>query len=291
MAVRGWRLAVQRLAAEPLVWFVVLGALVFVANYVINTQATWQKEHIEVSAQTRQRLLQQAQQQWGQAPSERQVDTLVEAFVREEVLVREARAQGLDRDDAIVRRRLAQVMEFLAHDDVVSPTEAEQRDYLASHPERYQLPVRWDIEQVYVRPLAEPQATMDRALQLRGALLADPARAGDPFMLGRHLTAQTADGLAREFGESFAQAVSAQAVGEWSAPLASVYGLHLVRVRSRQAGGVAPWEQVRERVAADMVDARVGEARDAAYARLRARYTVLVAPETAQDRPIVGAGS
>lgn len=276
MATQAGRARVQRWGREPLVLFLLFGALIFVAEYAISVRAIGQKSTISVGADTLLRLQAQARQQWGQPPTQRQLDDLVEAYVREEVLVREARAQGLDQEDAIVRRRLAQKMEFLAHGEVQAPTEAEQRAYLAAHPERYYQSPRLSLDQVYVRPLATPQATQERVRRVRDALLAGAPEAGDPFMLGRTLAAQTPEQLARDFGESFSQAVQALSPGAWSPPVASAHGWHLVRVLAREPGGVAPWEQVRARVAADLGDARVAAARDDAYARLRVRYTVVI---------------
>ncbi|MDT8989909.1 peptidyl-prolyl cis-trans isomerase [Curvibacter sp. APW13] len=282
---------VRRWGREPLVLFLLLGALIFVADYAISMRASGQKSTISVDADTLQRLRAQALQQWGRPPTQRQLDDLVEAHVREEVLVREARTQGLDQEDAIVRRRLAQKMEFLAHGEVQAPTEAEQRAYLAAHPERYQLAPRLRLEQVYVRPQATTQATQARLRRVRDALLAGAAEPGDRFMLGRMLPAQTPEQLVRDFGEPFAQAVQTLSPGAWSAPLASPYGWHLVRVLERVPGRVAPWEQVRDRVAADLGEARVAAARDDAYARLRARYTVVRADAQPQAVPGQALGS
>jgi hypothetical protein len=75
----------------------------------------------------------------GHAPSAKELDQAVEAYVREEVLNREARALGFDRDDSIVRRRLAQRMDFIATADVEgrTPTDEELRAFLQKNPAQF----------------------------------------------------------------------------------------------------------------------------------------------------------
>ena len=109
---------VHWLAAEPLLHFLLLGALIFLAYSVSHPQRAGDDRRIEVTAADTARLRALAVQQWGQPPDAQQMRDLVQSFIREEVLVREAVATGLDRDDIIVRRRLAQKMEFLAHEEV-----------------------------------------------------------------------------------------------------------------------------------------------------------------------------
>jgi hypothetical protein len=75
------------------------------------------------------RLVTLFQSQWRREPTAQELDALVDDEVREEILYREALALGLDRNDEIVRRRMAQKMQFLAEDVAAArePTEAELR--------------------------------------------------------------------------------------------------------------------------------------------------------------------
>jgi peptidyl-prolyl cis-trans isomerase C len=242
------------LAGEPFVHFLALGALIFIAFYAMNTRATGQNDHIEVGANDVTRLRALAVQQWGREPDARQMDDLVQSFVREEVLVREALASGMDRDDVIVRRRLAQKMEFLAHDDVRSPDETEQRAYQAAHPERYQQDALVNLEHLFFSTANRGAAAMGDAQQALAALERQETPHGDNFMLGRTLSQQTGADLARDFGTRFATAVMALPTGAWSLPLESSHGLHVVRVTRHQDPMPAPFAMVQAKVAADMVN-------------------------------------
>jgi parvulin-like peptidyl-prolyl isomerase len=201
---------------------------------------------------------------------------LVQSQVREEVLYREALASGLDRDDIIVRRRLAQKMEFLAHADVSTPTDAELRQYHAAHAAQYRQAAQVDFEHVYFRTDRSGTPAAQAARQAREALAQGAPVVADNFMLGNTLKAQDRDTLVRDFGSAFADAVLQAPEKAWSEPLASAQGLHLVRVLRHVPAATLPLQAIRDRVTADMVNARVAAARDGAYQRLLARYTVVL---------------
>src|SRR6186713_3537576 len=123
----------KKLLKEPLLHFLILGGLIFALNTWRDAArpAKIESTHIEVTAAVIERLRAGYERQFGQAPDAKELHGLVTAHIREEVLCREALALGLDRDDTIVRRRLAQKMEFLTGDlaTPVEPSEASVREF------------------------------------------------------------------------------------------------------------------------------------------------------------------
>ena len=124
--------------------FLALGAAIFALNaWREKTRPTEASTaRIEVTAAVIERLRAGFERQFGQAPDAEELRGLVTAHIREEVLCREALALGLDRDDTIVRRRLAQKMEFLT-DDIASaaePDEAAVREFFEKNAARYAKP-------------------------------------------------------------------------------------------------------------------------------------------------------
>ena len=75
------------------------------------------------------------QSQWRRPPTPNELGRLVDNRVQEEILYREALAMGLDKDDTIVRRRMAQKMEFLAEDVSAAhePTTEELKAWFAKN--------------------------------------------------------------------------------------------------------------------------------------------------------------
>ena len=254
--------------------FVTLGALIFAIHAVLVPRGA--ERRIDVSAADIERLREIAVKQWGREPGPEQMDALIHSFVREEVLYREGLASGLDRDDVIVRRRLAQKMEFLAQEDVRAPTDGELQVWFQAHARDYAQPETMRLEQVYFSRRTRGIAAEADAARGLAALRAGTSVRGDDFMRGAELGGQTRDTLAREFGDTFAEAVWTLPTGAWSGPIASAFGVHLVRVTGRSAARTAHLDEVRDRARADALNQRVLEAREQAYARARQRYTVRV---------------
>jgi peptidyl-prolyl cis-trans isomerase C len=143
----------KKLLKEPILHFLALGAVIFALN-------AWRERarpmgasaaRIEATAAVIDRLRAGYERQFGQAPDADEMRGLVTAHIREEVLCREALALGLDRDDTIVRRRLAQKMEFLTDDIATAavPEDAVVREFFEKNAERYAKPGRVTFRHVY----------------------------------------------------------------------------------------------------------------------------------------------
>ncbi|MBF7731386.1 peptidyl-prolyl cis-trans isomerase [Pseudomonas sp. N040] len=261
----------RRLLGEPFLQFIVLGALIFVVNARFGVEAA--ATRIDIDAQDWQRLAAMAQKQWGKPATAEELQDLVQQQIREEVLYREALASGLQTDDVIVRRRLVQKMEFLAQSDVPLPTEDEVLAFYKAHPERFGAPAELSFRQLYFK---DPAAAEQALAQLR----ADPQASvsGERLMLPEHFVAQSQAMAAREFGAAFAAQLFELPVGQWSAPLRSPFGVHLVRVERHEPAQLLEYATIRDKVAAELTAQRQQEARDAAYAALRSRYQIHIEP-------------
>ncbi len=269
------------LAREPLVHFLALGAVIFAVHALLNPAAVSDERRIVVGASDVARLRDLAVQQWGRTPDARQMEDLIGAYVREEVLYRAALAKGLDRDDVIVRRRLAQKMEFLAHEAVRAPDEGELRAYFAEHAARFARPATVDFEQRYFNPERRGAAASADAEAALARLRQGQRAESDNSMLAQRLSAQERATIVRDFGDAVADAVFSLPVGSWSGPTRSNFGVYLLRVVARQPAAAAPFAAVRERVASELLNARVAAARDAAYAKLLAEYSVVLPTQQA----------
>jgi hypothetical protein len=274
----------KALLREPLVHFLLLGALLFAVDAWLRPSSSSAPAEIVVSEARVRALAQNFARTWQRPPTREELDGLIEGFVREEVMLREALALGLDRDDAIVRKRMQQKVEFIAEGaiDAVPPTDAELAAYLQQHPERFRALPSYTFAQVYLDPTRRGAALQAGAATLR-VRLARTRSAAEAAALGdRLLLLEPAydgvphDEVAKLFGDAFAQALAQQPVGEWVGPLASGYGVHLVRVDRRDGGGVPSLDAVRPLVEREFTNARRKQAMQEFYDKLRAKYTVTV---------------
>jgi hypothetical protein len=172
-------------------------------------------------------------------------------------LVREALALGMDRSDVVIERRLAERMAAQLRASALRepPSDAALRQWYEQNGGRWRQPPAVSFSHAFVSRERHGASAEARARDLLEALRtdriepADAPRRGDPFLLGAHVPLRSAPDLAHQFGRAFADAVTALAPGQWSGPIASSYGFHLVWVREQRAEAQRPFEQVRAQVA------------------------------------------
>lgn len=272
-----------RVLREPLLWFVLAGAALFVVYRVMNPDAFARPDRNRIVIT--QDDLTQMSVQWraqGLPPlSATQWKSLIDARVREEVLFREAVALGLDRDDTIVKRRMVQKMDFLAQDLAAArtPTSTELREWFKTHPERFTLPPRVSFRHVYFSFDKRGAKARDAAAAGLKQLAVNPLAApslGDPFMFQDHYADRTPDQIAKEFGPAFAQALFKLAPGTWQGPVESGYGWHAIVVTEATPARVPPFEEVEPEVKSDWVVEQGELARQRVYEAMRARYEVVL---------------
>ena len=277
---------------EPLIHFLLLGAALFLLDaWLRPAAAPAASTEIVVSGARIRNLAQNFARTWQRPPTREELDGLVESYVREEVMVREALALGLDRDDTIIRRRLQQKVEFVSEEAVAlaRPTDEELNAYLKANADAFRAESRATFDQVFLDPnkrkttLSADAKRLLEALNRAGAA-ADPAQSGDRLQLidPRYENAPQAE-LARLFGNEFAEALVKQPIGKWVGPIPSGYGVHLVRVETLIPGGTPMLDDVRPLVEREWANAKRQEIATAFYAKLRAKYAIKVQmPEAAK---------
>src|SRR4051794_27296445 len=181
---------------------------------------------------------------WRRLPDARELQGLIDDYIRDEVFYREGRAAGLDRDDVVIRRRVRQKMEFLAEDmSAVEPSDEQLAAHLASNPEKFRAEDRLTFRHVFLSATRRGNALESDARQIadtlaRASTTVDTAAFGDPFLLGEEFHAMLQGDVARTFGEGFARQVSTMERGRWQGPIPSSFGAHFVIVDERLRGGL-----------------------------------------------------
>ena len=262
---------------EPLSYFLMAGAALFALAEVAGDD---DGRRIVISAAERGRLADQWQAQMGRPPTATELEALIEQWIREEIYYREAIAMGLDENDVIIRRRLAQKLTFLTEDlaTAEAPNEAALADYHQRHREHYLEPARWSFEHRYFSSERRERADADAGEALARLQAGEGGGAvaqGDPFMLQRSYAERSQREIAEAFGREFAAAIVDLPVGTWQGPVPSAYGWHVVKVEGRHSPRALPFAEVAERVAADLRQDQRRDANEAFYASLRGRYEIV----------------
>jgi hypothetical protein len=208
----------------------------------------------------------------------------------EQLYVR-ARALGLDRTDLVVRRILVQKMRLLAaRTDEHVPADDDLATFYAAHRDEYRTPDRLTFWHVFVSADAhgaaldrDAQALLER-LRRAGRPAADARAAGDPFAVPAHVVGQSTAQIAKVFGADFARAVAGVAEDAWTGPVASPFGVHLVWVERRDAGGPPSFAAVRGRVLERWRDAERARRLVTLLDELKRRYPLEVDSTVWRDR-------
>lgn len=276
----------KQLLKEPLVHFLFLGAGLFALFGLTNDTVTESDNEIVVTQADIDRLVASWQRSWNRLPSPTEVQQLIASYVEEEVLYREALAMGLEKDDPVVRRRMAQKLKFLFEDIATpaEPTDEQLRAYLDRHPDKFRLPARLTFSHIFLSVDQRGDQAYAEAEQLLQRLestpdLVDLAQAGDSFMLDSHYADAGDFEISRVFGEAFTRQIMTLAPGPWHGPVESGYGLHLVQVQERVDAALPPLADIRDRVKTEYLADQRQEANEKFYEGLRQRYQVIVQQE------------
>ena len=275
---------------EPLLHFLLIGAAIFVLFYQVAEPETVADNRIVISEGDIDRMITLFERKTQRLPTQQELKGLVDAEIREQILYREALAMGLDEDDTIVRRRMAQKVEFMFNDiiDTADLSDAELQASLDDNPEQFREPARTSFVHVYLNSDRRGDSIETDAGQLLAALNQtgdplNPAHAGDPFMLGYAFENQSEHQVARMFGQDFAESLATLTPGSWQGPVTSGYGLHLVYINDRSESWLPPLDEIRDSVLHELMAVQRQQANKAFYQSLRDRYQVIVEQPSPQQ--------
>jgi hypothetical protein len=274
----------KRLLREPFLHFVLLGVLVFAVDAFIRARTAQVGGGEIVVTQGRiENLAALFARTWQRPPTAAELRGLVDEYVLEEALFREGVALGVDQGDAVIRRRVRQKMDFFVDDLVDSgeTPEAELQIWLAEHPDAYAQPARFTFRQVYLNPDRRGDAVRSDAERLLEVLLStddtsDARELGDGSLLQHAYADYRADTVESSFGQAFAAALAALPLSEWSGPVTSAFGLHLVIIDASTPGRLPALAEVRDEVERDWGFAQREEASKLFHEQIVSRYDVTI---------------
>jgi hypothetical protein len=278
----------RRISREPLVHFLLLGMALFaVYGYLHRGRGGVESSRqIALTLDDLRQLDMYFESQWQRPPTAGEFNSLIEDKIQEEILYREGLAMGLDKDDTIVRRRMAQKVQFLAEDVAAArePTTAELKAwyYSGKNSEKFALPGRITFKHVYFSPDSRGPRAHDDAADALAKRAGEPEDSkaaplhGDRFMFQDYYADRSSEQLAKDFGPRFAQAILRVKPGSWQGPIESGYGWHLVYVESITPGRIPAFEEAESDVKTAWLADQKTQAWHKAYQDMRGRYTVLL---------------
>jgi hypothetical protein len=280
---------VSALLKEPLLHFLLAGAVLFGGYTLVNRAAekpTANKAtQIQVSVGDVQWLAENWTTQWQRRPTRDELRGLISDYLNEQLLAREARVLGLEDNDVIIRRRLAQKLTFLLDDTMrrADPTEDELRQFYEVNARRFRTDARISFTQVFFNPALRADARSDASEALKLLLVSGdaplPTQLGDRLLIESEFRDETEPAVSNAFGSDFAQAVFVLKRATWSGPIESAYGVHLVRISALQEGRSPSLSDVRARVVEEWKREQEQVAKERYLQDLRKKYEIVADDE------------
>jgi len=267
----------MRILKEPLFHFFLIGAAIFVWFHIVapQTETVENLQVITIDEDDVARLADQFEARWKRRPNDAELEALVKASIREEVLVREARKLGLDRGDTVIRSRLSQKMDFLTEAIATSvvPEDAELEAFLNQNPARYATPDRVAFSQIFLGE--EPsEAQIEAALTtLRAGQGVNVTGASTLLPASMPLTASRV--IDSVFGTGFSEGLVEVETGPWIGPVQSGYGVHLVQVLDLEPSRMPPLSEIHSDVLRDWRRAASEDLAQAQYDSLVQNYEIV----------------
>ena len=284
----------RRWLHEPLLHVLLIGFALFAAYYALNPDAGQRQDsnRIVITADDLAQIQLAWMAQWQRPPTPEEMRNLIDGKIREEVLSRQAIALGLDKEDTIVKRRLAQKMEFVMEDASAlrEPASDELRRWFVQNAQRFATPSLVTFRHLYFSPDLRGAHARDDAIEALRKLAGKPEETpeldglSDRFMFQDFYAEGSPDQVANIFGTSFAQALPGLEPGKWQGPIESGLGWHLVWVESNIPGRVPAFEEIEARVKSEWNDEQRAEGKRKMFDHMRSRYQIVL-PEAAPAMP------
>jgi hypothetical protein len=272
----------KRLLKEPLIHFMIFALVIFGAYALMSPQHENAPGQIFVTAGKIDQIASIFVKTWQRQPTVVELKGLIDDYVKEEIYYREAKELGLDTDDTVIRRRLRLKMEFL-HDvevDTLTPTDAELGAYLKAHPADFEIEPMLAFQQVFFNPKRHGDMIKKDVAVILESLMTDPATnaatLGDTSLLPSELPLTSKASINQTFGAEFSDTLAKATPGQWTGPIKSGFGVHIVRVTKRQASRIPALGEVRDVVEREWRNEKRKELEDQRFNTLLKRYEVTI---------------
>lgn len=267
---------------EPLVHFLIGGLLIYALFAWRGEPVDPASRSLEISREDQAQLSLAFEKTMGRPPTDAELDRQVERFVREEVLYREALRLGLDANDGVVRRRMAQKMDLIAaaQAEAAVPSDQTLEDWYDAHPERFTDDAKYSFDQIFKTDRKSAERLVE---QLNASDASDDfAAQSDPISLPKSVKNLSRKEVLDRFGEQFLSKVDQISPKlAWKGPIQSGLGFHLVRLTALEISEPAPFDELgtaeKLKVENDWRTSTIADRKSRGYTILRDAYEIEIA--------------
>jgi hypothetical protein len=263
----------KRILKEPFIHFLLIGGLLFLLYGMLNTERD--ESEIVIDENLVNELVAKWELQRNRQPTLEELENLIDEYIQQEVLYKEALVMKLDHNDEIVKRRLAQKMEFISDGltESLQPTKEMLMAYYEKNKSNYKKDPSYTFRQVYFSADERNNALADATNAL---VSKSPKTLGDELLLPGEYTHASSYQIANDLGSAFAQRLDSLEVGQWTGPITSSYGVHIVFIKEKKGGGYYTFEEVGEKVTVDYNFDASNDFKEELITSLLKNYTVVI---------------
>lgn len=273
-----------RMIREPLLQFLLIGTGIYAMYFLYGEPPLEEQDRtIVITKDYVNSLTQSFAKRWNRPPTAEELQGLIGEYIRESLLYREALAMGLDKEDHIIRRRLAQKLEFLTNDLVklTPPDDTILQQHLDDNLEKFRDSDLLTFTQIYIDPDKRGDSALAYAetllgqLQIAGQPTDKTLEMGDRFMLQSVFNNAPYREIQRQMGQEFTDSAMQLKPGQWHGPVLSGYGIHLVYVSDHISAAEPQLDDVRDKVLTEYLHAQTQKFNAEYLNALRTRYTII----------------
>jgi hypothetical protein len=268
----------NKLLREPLLHFILIGLGLFLLYGWVSDESKSQ-DTIYFDDYDMNNIIASWEMQWKRLPTDEELKSLVEQNIRQEIFYQEALKMNLDHNDEIIKRRLAQKMNFLSNDlaTLKEPSEEELKEYYAENKEAYLLPPVYSFYQISFRSdgRTNPRDDAEQLLKRIGERAPGSLKEeGDALPFPYFFEMTDGDELGRQLGMKFSKSIETLEISKWAGPIRSGFGWHLVYVSTKTPARAPRFESIRKELKRDLEYEKQRKVNDQVYRELKNKYEI-----------------
>jgi len=255
--------------------FLILGILIYLIDILVNDNEN--SKDIFISDQEINSLLKAWESQVGRPPNNDEVISIINDYIQEEILYREALNLGLERDDRIIKRRLAQKITFLKQETFIEkPSLDEIIDFYEANKNIYYINPTYSFTHYFFSNEKNSKVRADKFfIELNNNNILSKS---DPFLLGKNFAYKSTNEIDRDFGMNFSKNFTNLQLNKWHSPMQSSFGYHIIKIVDKKDGYLPKIDEIFLKVELDYSNKRKEELLEKYISDIKSEYNIIINP-------------
>ncbi len=264
---------------EPLLHFLLLGALVYGYFLLVSAQQESAKKIVQISAYERQELQNMYEKSYAKKASKEILDVLIAQKYYDAVLLDKAFSLQLAKNDALVRERLLKKMQFLMQErsKFHEPSQEELHKYYEQHIQEYSHIKSISFSSIFFHN--EKDKRIAQTMRILSNVKVESSLAkgfSEASKLPYHEENVSYEEVKRKYGKYFAKKLFMLRQGVWHKAIHAKDGMRIVYIDNKKVTQAYDFESVESRVYADYIQEENTQLKKQAYEKIASLYSLSV---------------